>query len=259
MRSARNVLAAVFCLANLAAHAQITNDVIKIGVLTDFSSVYSDYSGQNTMVAIRLAVEDMGGQIDGKKIEVISADFQNKADVSLAIARKWIDEDKVDVIVDAPNSGVAAALQTLAREKNKVFLIGAVSSDLTGKFCSPNGVHFQADTYSMAAVAGRALVQKGLKTWYSVTADYAMGHAMERDTFGVVTAGGGTTAGSVRHPFGATDMSSFVMQAQNSKAQVMSIASAGGDLQNILRSASEFGVNKSMQVVALNVELLDAF
>lgn len=255
----RHLAAAALLATPLLSHAEISQNVVKIGVLTDLSSIYSDYAGESNILAVKMAVEAFGGSINGKKIEVITADFQNKADISLGIARKWFDEDGVDVIIDTPNSAAAAAVAGLAREKNKVHLMGAVSSDLTGKFCTPNSIQFHADTYSMAAVAGQALVKQGLKTWFSVTADYAMGHAMERDTFAVVKAGGGTAVGQVRHPFGAQDMSSFALQAQSSKAQVLSIASAGGDAQSLLRAVNEYGVNKDMKVVALNTELLDAY
>lgn len=259
MRTRQIAAATLIALSPLIAQADISNNTIKVGVLTDLSSIYSDYSGEGAILAVRMAIEDAGGTINGKKIELVSADFQNKPDVSLSIARKWIDEDGVDVIVDAPNSAVAAALNKLVQEKNKVYLAGAVSSDLTGKFCAPTTMQFTPDTYSMAAVAAQALVQKGQKSWYSVTADYAMGHALERDTFSIVKASGGTAVGSVRHPFGATDMSSFVLQAQNSKAQVLSLASAGTDVQNLLRAINEYGVNKSMQVASINTELLDAY
>jgi branched-chain amino acid transport system substrate-binding protein len=254
----RFTAAAALALAG-TAHADISNNTVKLGVLTDLSSVYSDYAGEGSVVAARLAVEDFGGSVNGKKIEIVFADFQNKADVSLSIARKWIDEQGVDVLVDAPNSAVAAALAGLAREKNKVYLIGAVSSDLTGKFCTPNTMQFTPDSYSLAAVAGQALVKQGLKSWYSVTVDYALGHALERDAFSVVKANGGTAVGSVRHPFGATDMSSFVLQAQASNAQVVSLASAGADVQSLLRAISEYGVNKDKKIVSLNTELLDSY
>jgi len=253
------IAAAALLATPWLSHAEISNNVVKIGILTDLSSIYADYSGEPNTIAVKMAIEAFGGTVGGKKIEILTADFQNKPDISLAIARKWFDEEGVDAIVDAPNSAVAAALSALVREKNKVYMIGAVSSDLTGKFCTPNTMQFTPDTYAMAAVAGQALVSQGLKSWYSVTADYAMGHAMERDTFGVVKAGGGTAVGQVRHPFGASDMSSFVLQAQSSKAQVLSLASAGGDAQNLLRAINEYGVNKSMKVVALNTELLDAY
>lgn len=258
-KSIRCLAATALLGSSWLAHADISGNTVKLGVLTDLSSIYSDYSGESSLVAVRLAVEDFGGNVNGKKIEIVSADFQNKPDVSLSIARKWFDEEGVDALIDAPNSAVAAALNGLARDKNKVYMIGAVSSDLTGKFCTPNTMQFTPDTYSMAAVAGHALVEQGLKSWFSITADYAMGHALERDTFSVVKAGGGVAAGSVRQPFGAADMSSFVLQAQNSKAQVLSLASAGSDVQNLLRAINEYGVNKTMKIVSLNTELLDAY
>lgn len=255
----QGVLAALLATCAVGAHAEISGGVVKVGVLTDLSSVWADYAGESSILAFKMAIEDAGGSVNGKRIELVTADFQNKADVALAIARKWIDEEGVDVIVDTPNSGVAAAMSALVKEKNKVYLPAAVSSDLTGKFCTPNQVVFVGDSYSFAAVAASALVAQGLKSWYSVTADYAMGQAMERDTFAVVKAGNGKAVGSVRTPFGGSDMSSFVLQAQASKAQVLSVASGGADAQNILRAVNEYGVNKTMKVVSLNTELLDAY
>jgi branched-chain amino acid transport system substrate-binding protein len=242
-----------------AARAEFSGGVLRVGLMTDFSTVYADTAGEASALAYQLAIEDFGGQMNGKPIEVVRADFQNKADLALTIARKWFDEDGVDVILDAPNSGIAVALGKYVADKNKVYLIGAVSSDLTNKFCTPNTVQFAPDTYSFAAVAGQAVMKKGLKTWYSITADYAMGHVMEADTRKMVASLGGQVVGSVRHPFGASDMSSFVLQAQASKAQVLNIASAGGDAVNIEKTIAEFGVNRQMQVVALNTELLDVY
>ena len=242
-----------------SAKAEFTGGVLKLGLMTDFSSVYADSVGDASVLAVQLAIEDFGGQMNGKPIEMVKADFQNKADLALTIARKWIDEDGVDVIVDAPNSGIAAAMGKFVVEKNKAYLSGAVSSDITGKFCLPNTVQFQMDTYSMAAVAGQAIVKKGYKSWFSITADYAMGHSMENDTAKVVAANGGQMLGSVRHPFGAADMSSFVLQAQASKAQVLAVSSAGNDAVNIEKTAAQFGVNKQMQIAALNTVLLDAY
>ncbi len=260
----RRSLLAATALAGLAvasgpARADMSGGVLKVGLMTDFSSVYADSAGDASLLAYQMAIEDFGGTMGGKPIELVKADFQNKADLALTIARKWIDEDGVDVIVDAPNSGIAVAMGKYIVEKNKVYLTGAVSSDITGKFCLPNTVQFQADTYAQAAVAAEAIVKKGLKTWFSITADYAMGHAMESDTTKIVKANGGDMVGTVRHPFGAADMSSFVLQAQASKAQVLSIASAGNDAVNIEKTAAQFGINKQMQVVALNTVLLDAY
>ena len=253
--------AAAFGVMVLArpAYANFTGGVLKVGLLTDFSSVYADTAGDASNRAYSMAIEDFGGQMNGKPIEFVKADFQNKSDIALAIAKKWIDEDGVDVIVDAPNSGIAVALGNFVASRNKVYLTGAVSSDVTGKYCLPNTVQFAPDTYSFAAVAGRAIVKRGLKTWFSITADYTMGYSMEADTKHVVETSGGKFIGSIRHPFGATDMSSFVLQAQASGAQVLSLASAGGDAVNIEKTAAEFGVTKAMQLVALNTELLDVY
>jgi branched-chain amino acid transport system substrate-binding protein len=214
---------AALTVATGPAGADMSGGVLKVGLMTDFSSVYADSAGEASLLAYQMAIDDFGGKMGDKPIELVKADFQNKADLALTIARKWIDEDGVDVILDAPNSGIAIALGKYIVEKNKVYLTGAVSSDITGKFCLPNTVQFQADTYAQAAVAAEAIVKKGLKTWFSITADYAMGHAMEADTAKIVKANGGEMIGSVRHPFGAADMSSFVLQAQASKAQVLSI------------------------------------
>jgi len=242
-----------------AAHAQITGDKVKIGILTDLSSQYADYGGPMSLINVQMAVERMGGRIEGKAIEVIHADHLQKVDVGLAIARRWYDEEGVDVIVEGGSSALAAALQGLARDKNKVYLTTAASSDLTGKLCTPNTAQFGVDTYSQAAVAAAPLTQRGLKTWFSLTVDYALGHALERDSFAVVKANGGTPVGAVRFPFAATDMSSFVLQAQAAKAQAISIAAGGGDVQTALRALDEYGVRKGAAVVALNVELLDSF
>jgi branched-chain amino acid transport system substrate-binding protein len=243
----------------LLAQADISGGVVRIGVLTDLSSIYSDYSGQNSITAVKLAVEDAGGKVNGKPIEIVSADFLNKPDVSLSIARKWIDRDGVDVIVDAANSTVAIALQGLVREKDKVFLMGAFSSDLTGKYCTPNGVQFQPDSYSVATVLGQALVARGMRSWYSVGPDYAMGQAVERDLTAAVKAQGGSMAGAVRHPFGAGDMSSFVLQAEASHAEILSLNSSGADLQNLFKTVNEYGLNKKMKLTSPGIELLDSY
>ncbi len=232
------------CLAlPYAAQAQVSGNVVKIGVMNDMSGVYSDVAGPKSVAAARMAVADFGGTVLGKKIEIISADHQNKPDIGTALARKWIDEEGVDTIVDVPTSSVALAIQAVMKEKQRVFLIsGAASSDLTGKACSPFGVHWTYDTYALAHGTGGALVKQGGKTWFFLTADYAFGQALEKDTADAVKAAGGTVLGAVRHPFPGSDFSSFLLQAQASKAQVIGLANAGGDTINSIKQASEFGI-----------------
>jgi len=227
-----------------AAHAQtFTDGVIKIGVLNDQSGLYADLSGQGSVWAARKAVEDFGAAAKGMKVEVVFADHQNKPDIGSNIARQWFDRDGVDVIVDVPTSSVALAVNQIAREKNKVFLnSGAATSDLTGKACSPNTVHWTYDTIALANTGG--------KSWFFLTADYAFGHALERDTEAVVKANGGTVVGKVRHPFPGTDFSSFLLQAQASKAQVIGLANAGGDTVNSIKQAAEFGITQGGQNLA---------
>jgi branched-chain amino acid transport system substrate-binding protein len=235
-----------------AAHAQtFTDGVIKIGVLNDQSGLYADLSGQGSVWAARKAVEDFGAAAKGMKVEVVFADHQNKPDIGSNIARQWFDRDGVDVIVDVPTSSVALAVNQIAREKNKVFLnSGAATSDLTGKACSPNTVHWTYDTIALANGTGKAIVSTGGKSWFFLTADYAFGHALERDTEAVVKANGGTVVGKVRHPFPGTDFSSFLLQAQASKAQVIGLANAGGDTVNSIKQAAEFGITQGGQNLA---------
>ncbi len=236
-------LAATGCLVFGTAQAQISDDVVKIGVLSDMSSLYSDIAGPGSVVAAQMAVKDFGGKVAGKPIEIISADHLNKADVGSAIARQWFDQDHVDVIVDVPTSSIALSVQDIAKEKGKVFLIsGAASSDLTGKACSPTGVHWTYDTYALAHGTGGALVKQGGDSWFFLTADYAFGHALENDTSAVVKAAGGKVLGAVNVPLNNADFSSFLLQAQASKAKVIGLANAGGDTINSIKQAAEFGI-----------------
>src|SRR6266852_3141097 len=236
-------LAAAGCLAFGTAQAQISDDVVKIGVLSDMSSLYSDIAGPGSVIAAKMAVADFGGKVAGKPIEIISADHLNKPDVGSAIARQWIDQDHVDVIVDVPTSSIALAVQDVTKEKGKVFLIsGAASSDLTGKSCSPTGVHWTYDTYALAHGTGGALVKQGGDSWFFLTADYAFGHALENDTAAVVKAAGGKVLGAVNVPLDTPDISSFLLQAQASKAKVIGLANAGGDTINSIKQAAEFGI-----------------
>jgi len=238
-------------LPGSAGAQQYSDGVIKIGVLNDQSGLYADISGQGSVWAARKAVEDFGAAAKGMKVEVVFADHQNKPDVGSSVARQWYDRDGVDVIVDVPTSSVALAVNEVTKEKNKVFLIsGGSSSDLTGKSCTPNTVHWTFDTYALANGTGKAAVQTGGKTWFFLTADYAFGHALERDTEAVVKANGGAVLGKVSHPFPGSDFSSFLLQAQASKAQVIGLANAGGDTINSIKQASEFGIVQGGQTLA---------
>ena len=230
------------------AQAHTADDVVKIGVLNDMSSLYADISGQGSVIAARMAVEDFGAAQKGMKVEIVSADHQNKPDVGTNIARTWIDVDRVDVIVDVPTSSVALAINEVVREKNKVFLVsGAASSDLTGAKCSPNTVHWTYDTWALANGTGKALVKTGGDTWFFLTADYAFGHALERDTAATVEANGGKVLGKIRHPLNTSDFSSYLLQAQASKAKVIGLANAGGDTINSIKQGAEFGIVKGGQ------------
>jgi branched-chain amino acid transport system substrate-binding protein len=239
------VLAGV--LACGTAQAQ-SDDVTKIGILNDMSGLYSDITGPGSVVAARMAVEDFGAAQKGLKVEIVSADHQNKPDVGTSIARQWIDVDKVDVIVDVPTSSVALAISEVVRDKNKVFLVsGAAASDLTGPKCSPNTIHWTYDTWALANGTGKALVKTGGDTWFFLTADYAFGHALERDTAATVEANGGKVLGKIRHPLNTSDFSSYLLQAQASKAKVIGLANAGGDTINSIKQGAEFGIVKAGQ------------
>ena len=235
----------------LATSALAQDKTVKIGVLNDMSSLYADIGGPNSIVAIKMAVEDSGLTAKGWKIDVLSGDHQNKPDVGVNIARQWIDAEKVDAIADTPNSGVALAVSNVVRERNAVLLnSGAATADLTGKACSPNTVSFTYDTYMLANGTGKALTKAGGETWFFLTSDYAFGHALERDTAAVVTANGGKVLGAVRHPLNTSDFSSFLLQAQSSKAKVIGLANAGGDTTNAIKQASEFGIVAGGQKLA---------
>ncbi len=245
--------------AGATAHAQgISDDVIRIGFITDMSGVYSDIDGKAGLDAIRMAIDDFGGSINGKKIEVVSADHQNKADVASARAREWFDQQKVDVIIAGTNSATSLAMAAVAAEKKKPFIaVGAGASDLTNAQCSPYTVHYAYDTVALARGTGSAVVKDGGKSWFFLTADYAFGHALERDTMAVVKAAGGEVKGQVRAPLGASDFSSFLLQAQSSKAQILGMANAGGDTINTIKAANEFGVTKTMKMAGLLVFIND--
>ena len=238
-------VAAVMSAAG-AAHAEDVS--VKIGVLTDMSSLYSDIGGAGSVAAAKLAVEDFNPAAHGMKVEVVNADHQNKPDVGAGIARQWYDVDHVDVIVDVPTSSVALAVSDVTREKNKVFLgSGPASSDLTGPKCSPNTIQWTYDTWMLANSTGKALVKTGGDTWFFLTSDYAFGHALERDTAAVVEKNGGKVLGKELHPINTSDFSSFLLQAQASKAKIIGLANAGGDTVNAIKQGAEFGITAGGQ------------
>jgi branched-chain amino acid transport system substrate-binding protein len=224
---------------------------VKIGALSDQSGLYADLGGPGSTLAAQMAIEDSGLTAKGWKIDLISGDHQNKPDIGTAIARQWFDVDKVDAIVDVPNSGVALAVNNVIKEKNGVYInSGAATSDLTNAQCSPNTVHWTYDTYMLAHTTGQALVKAGGDTWFFLTADYAFGAALERDTTAVITANGGKIVGGVKHPLNTADFSSFLLQAQASKAKIIGLANAGGDTTNSIKQAAEFGIVKGGQKLA---------
>ena len=247
------IAAAIAALAGTAgtASAQISDGVIKIGVMNDMSSLYADIAGPGSVIAARMAIEDFGAAKKGMKVEVLFADHQNKPDVGSQIANQWYDVDKVDAIFDVPTSSVALAVNEITRKKGKAFLVsGAATSDLTGKACSPNTIHWTYDTWMLANGTGSAIVKTGGDSWFFLTADYAFGHALERDTEAVVLKGNGKVLGKVRHPLNAQDFSSFLLQAQASKAKIVGLANAGGDTTNAIKQAAEFGIVKGGQSLA---------
>jgi len=231
-----------------AAHAQ---DAIKIGVLSDMSSLYADLGGPGSVAAAKMAIADFRKDHPNLKVDLISGDHQNKPDVGTSIANQWFDVDKVDMIIDVPNSGVALAVSQVASQKNKLFIVsGAAASDLTGPKCNANTIHWTYDTWMLANGTGKAMVKSGGDTWFFLTADYAFGHALERDTAAVVEANGGKVLGKVRVPLNNADFSSFLLQAQSSKAKVIGLANAGGDTINSIKQAAEFGIVKGGQKLA---------
>ena len=253
----------MIALCNAPAQAQQPSSssplTVKIGVLSDMSGLYADIGGPGSVVAAQMAVQDFNPASHHMKVDIVSADHQNKPDIGSAIARRWFDTDHVNAIVDVPNSGVALAVSNVTREKNGVFLIsGAGDSDLTNRQCSPNSVHWTYDTWALAHGTGGAIVRRGGKTWFFITADYAFGHALERDTSAVVEAAGGKVLGAVRAPLNTADFSSYLLQAQGSKAQVIGLANAGGDTINAVKQAHEFGiVDRGQRLAGLLVFLTD--
>jgi branched-chain amino acid transport system substrate-binding protein len=260
MSKAAMMFAVGLLLASSVALAQgkISGDVVKIGVLTDMSGLYSDIGGQGSVVAAQMAAEDFGGKVLGKKIEVVAADHQNKPDVASSKVREWVDRDGVDMVTDALNSAVAIASAKVLAEKKKILMdTGAASTRLTNEDCTPYTIHHTYDTYALANGTGKAVVKQGGDTWFFLTADYAFGHSLEKDTSEVVKASGGKVLGAVRHPLSASDFSSFLLQAQASKAKIIGLANAGGDTINSIKAANEFGLTKTQSLAGLLVFISD--
>jgi branched-chain amino acid transport system substrate-binding protein len=252
--------AAALCAAGVSASAtaQVSGNVIKIGIITDMSGVYSDIDGQGGAEAVKMAIADAGAVLPGVTVEFVSADHQNKADIAASKAREWFDQQGVDMLIGGTNSGASLAMAKVAAEKKKVFIvIGAGASQLTNEACTPYTVHYAYDTVALARGTGSAIVRQGGKNWFFMTADYAFGAQLEKDTAAVVAADGGKVLGAVKHPLGASDFSSFLLQAQASKAQILGLANAGGDTINSIKAANEFGVNKSMKLAGLLVFIND--
>ena len=245
-------LAAATCALAGTAQAQVSGDVVKIGIITDMSGLYADLDGAGGVEAIKLAIADMKGMAAGKKIEVVYADHQNKADVAASKAREWFDTQGVDMLIGGTNSGAALAMAKIAAEKKKPYIvIGAGSARLTNEDCTPYSIHYAYDTVALANGTGAAVTKAGGKTWYFLTADYAFGQSLQSDTTTVVQKSGGQVLGSVKHPLSASDFSSFLLQAQSSKAQILGLANAGGDTINAIKAANEFGITKSMKLAGL--------
>ncbi|MGY4574424.1 ABC transporter substrate-binding protein [Bradyrhizobium pachyrhizi] len=252
--------AAILSVAFAAApsHAQISDDTVKIGVLTDQAGLYADAAGPGAVEAVRMAIADFGGKVLGKPIAMVDADHQNKADIGAGIARRWYEQENVDVIVDFANSAVAFAVLELTKQKNKAMLVSSAgSSDLTGKGCSANSVQWTYNTYALANSTVRALAKSGAKSWYFVTVDYAFGHALRNDAARTVEKVGGSIAGEVRHPLNSMDFSSYLLQAQSSKADVIAFANTGGDLANSIRQAQEFGMAQQQKLAAFLMQTSD--
>lgn len=249
--SAAVILGAAATFAAGAAQAEISDGVVKLGVINDQSGLYADLAGQGSVEAARMAVEDFGGKVNGKPIEILSADHQNKPDVGSNIVRQWIDVEGVDAVVDVPTSSVALAVQKVTAEKDTAALIvGAATTALTGAECAPTSVHYAYDTYALAAGTGKAMVDEGGDSWFFITADYAFGHALEKDTSEVIKENGGQVLGAVRHPLSSSDFSSYLLQAQGSGAKVIGLANAGSDTTNAIKQANEFGIVQSGQQLA---------
>ncbi|AMM23327.1 ABC transporter substrate-binding protein [Variovorax sp. PAMC 28711] len=258
MKRTHIAIAAVIALSLFAGAAAQAQDKVKIGFITDMSSLYGDVEGKGGATAIQMAIDDFGGKVNGMPIELLTADHQNKADIAASKAREWIDTQGLTMLFGGTSSGTGLAMAKIAQEKKRVFMVnGAGSSALTNEQCSPYTVHYAYDTVALAKGTGAAVIARGDKSWYFLTADYAFGQALEADATKVVKEKGGTVLGSVKAPLNTSDFSSFLLQAQNSKAQVLALANAGGDTQNAIKSAREFGINKSMKMVGLLVFITD--
>ncbi len=258
MKNKLTVLTVMLGAAGLVAPVAHAQDKVKIGFITDMSSLYADVEGKNGALAIQMAIDDFGGKVLGKPVELISADHQNKADIAASKAREWIDTEGVTMLFGGTNSGTALAAAKVAAEKKRVYVnSGAGSSALTNEQCTPYTVHYAYDTVALVRGTGSAIVDAGGKSWFFLTADYAFGQALESDTAAAVKAKGGTVAGSVRHPLNASDFSSFLLQAQNSKAQILGLANAGGDTINAIKAAKEFGIDKTMKMAGLLLFITD--
>jgi branched-chain amino acid transport system substrate-binding protein len=244
--------AGLLAVAGTPAQAQISGDTVKIGFITDMSGLYADIDGPGGVEAIKLAIGDMKGTVAGKKIELVYADHQNKADVAASKAREWFDTQGVDMLIGGTNSGTALAMTKVAAEKKKPFIaIGAGTSRISNEDCTPYSIHYAYDTVALANGTGSAVTKAGGKSWYFLTADYAFGQSLQNDTSNVVTKSGGQVLGSVKHPLSASDFSSFLLQAQSSKAQILGLANAGGDTINAIKAANEFGITKTMKLAGL--------
>jgi len=257
-KAVATVAAAVMLAFPPAASAQVSSDVVKIGVLTDLSGAYSDLAGPGSVLAVKMAVEDFGGKVLGKPIEVVFADHQNKGDIAANKAREWFDRDNVDMIIDLVSTSTALAVMKVAKEKNRISIVsGAASTKITNEDCTDTNVHYTYDTRSLAEGTGRAVVKQGGDTWFFLTADYAFGHSLEKDTSEVVIAAGGKVLGSVRHPFPGQDFSSFLLKAQASGAKVIGLANAGTDTQNSIKQAAEFGITPKQKLAGLLIFITD--
>lgn len=258
MKSYGMSIAFGLALALFAAPAIAQDGQVKLGVLTDMSSLYADNGGQGSVVAAQMAVDDFGGQVLGRSIQIVAGDHQNKADVGGTIARRWIENENVEVILDVPNSAVALAVQGITRDKKKLFLAtGAATSRLTGDECSPTGIHWTYDTYALSQGTTRAMSRLGANSWYFISVDYSLGAQLEADSRSVINAMGGRVSGAVKHPINTPDFSSFLLQAQSSKADVIALADAGGDFINAVKQAGEFGITQRQKLVALLAFIAD--
>ena len=250
---------ALMCIAASApAWSKMNDDVVKIGVLADMSGIYSDMGGNGIVEAVKMAIADVGGTIDGKKIEIVTANHSAKPDIAATTAREWFDTQGVDMIISGPSSGTSLAIAKVAAEKKKIVMVtGGVAAQLTNEECSPYTVHYLYDTVALARGTGTAMTKQGGKTWYFLTVDYAFGESLEKETTQVIKANGGKVLGSVRHPLSASDFSSFLLQAKASGAEVLGLANGGGDTVNSIKAASEFGISKSMKIAGLMLFITD--